>query len=107
MYTIAHLSSLVYLDYRLIDNEKREEALEQYRDSIDELVHDETALERKQKVEEEKVAQTMLYKVGELKCTCFEYSIEVDSGKVHFEILQFEMCFSFWRAKEHQLSILL
>lgn len=76
MYTVAHISSLVYLDYRLIDNEKREEALEQYRDSIDELVHDETVLERKQKAEEEKVAQTMLYKVGQLKS----------------EILSFEMC---------------
>ena len=56
MYTVAHISSLVYLDYRLID--------------------DETALERKQKAEEEKVAQTMLYKVGQLKS----------------EILSFEMC---------------
>ena len=99
MYTIAHISSLVYLDYRLIDNEKREEALEQYRDSIDELVHDETALERKQKAEEEKVAQTMLYKVGQLKSVYFKYLVEVGSGKVNSEIFSFEMCF-FWTAKE-------
>lgn len=101
MYTIAHLSSLVYLDYRLIDAEKREEAYEQYRDSIDELVHDEAALERKQKAEEEKVAQTMLYKVGQLKSAYFEYWVEVDSRIVNTEILLFEICFSFWRAKEH------
>lgn len=46
-YTIAHLTSLVYLDYRLVDSKKREEAMEKFPDSIDELTQDEMILERK------------------------------------------------------------
>jgi len=62
-YTIAHLPSLVYVDYRLIDNVKREEAIECYRDSIDELLHDETVLRRKRVEQEEKEAQRIIHKV--------------------------------------------
>ena len=62
-YTIAHLPSLVYLDYRLIDNIKREAAIERYRDSIDELTHDEAVLQHKIEEEEEKQSQSIGYKV--------------------------------------------
>lgn len=61
-YTIAHLPSLVYVDYRLIDNVKREEAIEFYRDSIDELVHDEAIFKRKKAEEEEKASQRAIHK---------------------------------------------
>jgi len=53
----------VYVDYRLIDNVKREEAIECYRDSIDELLHDETVLRRKRVEQEEKEAQRIIHKV--------------------------------------------
>ena len=62
-YTIAHLPSLVYLDYRLIDNIKREAAIEKYRDSIDELTHDESVLQRKVEEDEEKQSQRIIHKV--------------------------------------------
>lgn len=64
-YTIAHLTSLVYLDYRLIDRNKREEAIGLYPDSIDELMHDEEILARKVsevlKLEEERAIHREAY----------------------------------------------
>ena len=46
-YTIAHLPSLIYLDYRLVDSTKRADAVKLFPDSIDELVHDEQILAQK------------------------------------------------------------
>lgn len=62
-YIVAHLPNLVYLDYRLVDNTKREDAIETYKDSIDELVHDEMVVERKKTEEDEKMAELIIYKV--------------------------------------------
>jgi len=61
-YIVAHLPNLVYLDYRLVDNAKREDAIETYKDSIDELVHDEMVVERKKTEEDEKMAELIIYK---------------------------------------------
>ncbi|XP_077980345.1 dynein regulatory complex subunit 3-like isoform X2 [Glandiceps talaboti] len=53
-YVVAHIPSLVYLDFRLIDSNTRDSANEQYKYSIEELEADERAAERK---EEEEKAQ--------------------------------------------------
>lgn len=62
-YAIAHLPFLVYLDYRLIDGAKRNEAIDSFRDAIDELVHDEAILKRKKIEEEQKAAERIVHKV--------------------------------------------
>ncbi|XP_071963999.1 dynein regulatory complex subunit 3-like [Antedon mediterranea] len=48
-FVVAHIPSLVYLDFRLIDGNTREAAVEKYRYAIEELVADETAAELKEK----------------------------------------------------------
>ena len=63
-YAIAHLPKLVYLNYRLIDNVKREEAVESYHDSIEELLHDEAIVKRKHVEQEEKEAQRIIHRVS-------------------------------------------
>lgn len=80
-YTIAHLPSLVYLDYRLIDGVKREEAMEKYRDSIDELVHDEAIAKRKLVEKEEKESLRIIEK---------EAYVEDLNGKMLFESMFLE-----------------
>jgi hypothetical protein len=61
---IAHLSYLVYLDFRLIDAPGRDAALEQYRYAIEEIVHNETLAQKllEEKLEEE--TKTKLHKVN-------------------------------------------
>ena len=54
MYVVAHLSALVYLDFRLIDDQTRDAALEKYKYSIEELVHDENIALRKLEEKEAK-----------------------------------------------------
>lgn len=63
-YAIAYLPNLVYLNYRLIDNVKREEAIEFYRDSIEELLHDEAIVKQKHVEQEEKEAQKIIHQVS-------------------------------------------
>ncbi|NP_001161581.1 LRRC48-like protein [Saccoglossus kowalevskii] len=53
-YIVAHIPSLVYLDFRLIDESTRVAANEQYKYSIEELEADENAEERKRVSEKEK-----------------------------------------------------
>ncbi|XP_022092308.1 dynein regulatory complex subunit 3-like [Acanthaster planci] len=53
-YVVAHVPTLVYLDFRLIDQNTRAAAMEQYRYAIEELVADETALESKRIEQEER-----------------------------------------------------
>lgn len=62
-YVIAHLPDLVYLDFRLIDESAREAAMERYKYSIEELVHDETIARRKQEELEQKLQERQLHKV--------------------------------------------
>lgn len=62
-YVIAHLPDLVYLDFRLVDETAREVAMEKYKYSIEELVHDETVAERKKKEKEAKENERQLHKV--------------------------------------------
>ena len=54
----------MYLNYRLIDNVKREEAVESYHDSIEELLHDEAIVKRKHVEQEEKEAQRIIHRVS-------------------------------------------
>ena len=63
-YVIAHLPDLVYLDFRLVDNTAREVATEKYKYSIEELVHDETVVQRKNEEKEEKEKERLLHKVS-------------------------------------------
>jgi hypothetical protein len=53
----------VYLDFRLVDETAREVATEKYKYSIEELVHDETAAERKKKEKEARENERQLHKV--------------------------------------------
>lgn len=53
-YVVAHIPSLVYLDFRLIDGNTRTAAMEQYRYAIEELVADETTAENKRLEQEAK-----------------------------------------------------
>lgn len=82
-YTIAHLPALKYLDYRLIDKVKREEAIALFPDSIEELVHDEEALARKLeqqlKIEEERVIHKDAYVEGLNGNELFKYLFEEDN----------------------------
>ncbi|XP_047145604.1 dynein regulatory complex subunit 3 isoform X1 [Hydra vulgaris] len=56
-YTIAHLPSLVYLDYRLVDSVKKKTAVEKYRDIIDELIRNDEILEQNLKQDIENQAR--------------------------------------------------
>ncbi|KAJ8037161.1 Dynein regulatory complex subunit 3 [Holothuria leucospilota] len=47
LFVVAHIPSLVYLDFRLIDENTKTAAKEQYRYAIEELVADETSAENK------------------------------------------------------------
>ena len=78
-YAIAHLPNLVYLNYRLIDNVKREEAIEFYHDSIEELLHDEAIAKRKHTEQEEKEAQRIIHRVG------YHFNIEspIHDSEIH------------------------
>lgn len=62
-YVIAHLSELVYLDFRLIDESAREAATEKYKYSIEEMVQNETIAKRKQDEVEENQKERQLHKV--------------------------------------------
>ena len=62
-YVVAHLPSMVYLDYRLIDDATRETAEEKYRYSIEELVHDEEVARRKVEEQEKRDKERHLHKV--------------------------------------------
>jgi len=61
-YTIAHLPKLVYLNYRLIDDVKRDEAVEAYHDSIEALLHDEAIVQNKRIEQEERDSQRVIHK---------------------------------------------
>jgi hypothetical protein len=63
-YVVAHLSTLVYLDYRLVDETFRETAMERYRYAIEELAHDEQQAERKMEEERASMEERMLHKEG-------------------------------------------
>ena len=63
-YTIAHLPSLVYLDYRLVDSVKREATIEKYRDAIDELVRNEEILEQNLKQAKDDQARHVINRVS-------------------------------------------
>ncbi len=60
---IAHLSYLVYLDFRLIDSPSRDAALEQYRYAIEEIVHNETLAQKALEEKQEEETKTKLHKV--------------------------------------------
>lgn len=64
-YVVAHLSHLVYLDFRLIDAKCRESALEQYRYTIEEIVHNETLAEKQKQEAYEQEMKRKLHKVKE------------------------------------------
>ncbi len=59
----SHLPNLVYLDYRLVDEQAREAAMKQYSYSIEELVHDEVVAQRKKEEAEKKDIERQLHKV--------------------------------------------
>eukprot|EP00795_Rhopilema_esculentum_P009049 gene9049-16693_t len=61
-FTVAHLPSLVYLDYRLVDEQVREAANEQYKYSVEEMVQDENVAQRKQEEFEKKEAERQQHK---------------------------------------------
>ncbi|KXJ27071.1 Leucine-rich repeat-containing protein 48 [Exaiptasia diaphana] len=61
-YVIAHLPNLVYLDFRLVDSTAREVAMEKYKYSIEELVHDETVALKKQEEIEAKEKERQMHK---------------------------------------------
>lgn len=63
-YVIAHLSELVYLDFRLIDESAREAATEKYKYSIEEMVQNETIAKRKQDEVEENQKERQLHKMA-------------------------------------------
>ena len=60
-YTIAHLTTVVYLDYQLVDTNKRTEAMKQF-DSIEQLTAEEEELSRKLEEEEKNEAERELHK---------------------------------------------
>ena len=60
---IAHLSYLVYLDFRLIDAPSRDAALEQYRYAIEEIVHNETLAQKILEEKGEEESRRKLHKV--------------------------------------------
>lgn len=61
-YVVAHLSHLIYLDFRLIDSATREAALEQYRYAIEELVHNETLAQKQLEESQEEDKKRKLHK---------------------------------------------
>ena len=63
-FTIAHLPTLVYLDYRLVDEQMREAANEQYKYSVEEMMQDEAVALRKQEEMVKKEAEYRLHKVS-------------------------------------------
>ena len=69
-YIIAHLSELVYLDFRLVDESAREVAIERYKYSIEELVHDETIARRKEDEQESRDKERQRHKVIYLSNYC-------------------------------------
>ena len=60
---IAHLSYLVYLDFRLIDTPSREAALEQYKYTIEEIVHNETLAQKALEEKQDEETKRKLHKV--------------------------------------------
>ena len=62
-FTVAHLPTLVYLDYRLVDEQMREAANEQYKYSVEEMMQDEAAAMRKMEEGEKREAEYQLHKV--------------------------------------------
>ena len=71
MHAVAHLPSLVYLDYRLVDEQTREASIKQYSYSIEELVHNEIVAQKKQEEFQKKDRERQLHKVY---CTCLTCS---------------------------------
>lgn len=87
-FTIAHLPSLIYLDYRLIDGTKRSDAIKMFPDSIEELTHDEEILAQKLaeelKIKEEKDLHTQAF-VDDLNGPALFKSLfeeDVEAGKL-------------------------
>ena len=72
-YVIAHLSHLVYLDFRLIDSTTKEAALEQYNYTIEELVHNENLAAKQLEDKQDKEKKTKLHKV----CLSTLYAFDV------------------------------
>eukprot|EP00794_Sanderia_malayensis_P009065 gene9065-10033_t len=61
-YVISHLPSIVYLDYRLVDEQSREAAIKQYSLAIEELTHDEIVAQKRKEELEKKEQERQLHK---------------------------------------------
>ena len=79
----------MYLDYRLVDEQVREAANEQYKYSVEEMVQDENVAQRKQEEFEKKEAERQLHKVHEIEKSLesFREWLEVAMFSVIFNII--------------------
>lgn len=64
VFVVSHLSRLDYLDYRLVDAATRTTGLDRYYIAIEELIHDETAAERKLQEQKALHTETELHKLA-------------------------------------------
>ncbi|ESP03863.1 hypothetical protein LOTGIDRAFT_212018 [Lottia gigantea] len=60
-FVVAYLSHLEFLDYRLIDEQSKEAAIDKYQISIDEIQHNERAEERKQEEKQQKEEELKIH----------------------------------------------
>jgi hypothetical protein len=87
-YIVAHLSYLVYLDFRLIDAPSRDAALEQYKYAIEEIVHNETlaqkALEERQEDETKRKLHKVKNHTDSQQGLCLKRRIPLHLHREHF-----------------------
>ncbi|OCT64478.1 dynein regulatory complex subunit 3 [Xenopus laevis] len=88
MFIAAHLPNLVYLDFRILDENIREIAIMKFQYSIDDIAHNENQAEGKQEAEEQRQRELDLHKAAYVEHLngpfLFEsmYSDDVDGTKL-------------------------
>lgn len=88
-FTLAHISSLKYLDFQLILDDERARATEEYRDAIDQILHREKEESQSRETTSEKMKELELHKAayvdGMFGPVLFDsmYEEDQDSSKLH------------------------